>query len=166
MKTLVFALILFWSTAGAFACRCGSKPPVSDAVVQSDVVFIGRLTRLELVRRSPNELAANPSASLEIVVCEFSDVESFKGAADDKKHITIVTPSRDESCAYPFKIGMSYLVYAKVYDGELTTYICDRTRPIVTYPENQDFGVPFDKIKRDDVQVTEVPEIKKILGLK
>ena len=166
MKSVIVLFAIFSLPVIAFACRCGSKPPIVDAVAQNDVVFLGRLTRLEFVRRSESELAAKRDASIEVVVCEFSEVEAFKGAADEKKRITIVTSTTGAACAYPFQIGMWYLVYAKVRDGELTTYICDCTRLIVIFPENQDFGVPFDKIKRDDARETEVPEIKKVLGLK
>lgn len=165
MKYAVSCLLLVCVALPAFACRCGDRPAVAVALAQSALVFSGRVTKLEIAYRPAGEIGGK-AVFREVVVCEFSGVDALKGAADTDRKVTIITASESPACGYPFTIGTEYLVYATIRDGELWTDVCDRTRPLVIIPQDQDFGVPVEKLKFDDVRQTEIPKIKKILGSK
>lgn len=156
--SILFALVL--SAHVCVACSCGSKPTVAEAVANSELIFAGRLTKMEVVRRSVG-LIDGKEFYQELIICEFSSVDAFKGSIDVKEKVNVATSVAYSGCRFEFEIGTAYLVYAYTKDGELWTGRCDRTRSIITFPPGSD-----DESKMDDARKTEIPELKKILGIR
>ena len=165
MKCVITTLVLLYVTTVAFACRCGSRPTIEESLARSALVFVGRVTRLQIDYR-PCGIYDGHQGYSEVVVCEFSKVRTLKGEVDKTGSVVIVTDLGGPACEYPFKVGQEYLVYAEIRQGDLFTDTCTRTRPLVIWPENQDWGLPVEKLKKDDASETEIPTIKKILGIK
>ena len=165
MKHIFVILILCALVLRTSACSCGEKPTTVEAVARSAIVFSGVLTKLEVINRPEPKPDGNISHYGAILVCVFTEVEAFKGAANAKKEVTVMTPFGFAACRYPFEIGLPYLVYASVDDGELWTTACDRTRPVFISFEAKDSN-GYTRIERDDARSVEIPAIKKALGLK
>ena len=165
MRHIAALLALVLASPVAFACRCGNRPTIEDALSRSTLVFVGRVTKLQIDHRAAG-LYDGHQAYSEVVVCELSKVRALKGEADKKETVVILTNYGGPACEYPFKIGQEYLVYAEVREGELYTDVCCRTRPLVIWPEDQDWSLPVDRLKKDDAAESEIPSIRRIVGIK
>ena len=113
MPRFVIATLLLF--AGAYgsdveACSCAGGGPACAAVWRSDVVFVGR---------------AGAGASVGAV--HFTVERSVRGL--DVAEIDMA--NGPGMCAYPFKPGERYVVYAhrNPQTNQITTSICTRTRP-------------------------------------
>jgi hypothetical protein len=93
-------------------CTCRPIPPVSGALQQADAVFLGRADTLH------DQL-------------QFRIAKYWKGAKVDT--VVVIHNGAPTTCAYPFEVGRSYLVYARLVPAEtgavLLTTICTRTAP-------------------------------------
>ena len=102
-----------WSVP-ADACSCAGPGLPCEAVWRSDVVFSGRVVSLE--SRAPGT---------ETLGVEFAVIQNLRGP-----QLRTIVVANSGGCGYSFKIGESYLVYAKSFQGTLTTSMCTRTRPL------------------------------------
>ena len=92
------------------------RTAVSKAVKESNAVFVG-----EIMEQTRSRLRVKAE-------------KVWKGEVGDQ--IFLITHNWDDgdvgsidSCAYPFKVGTKYLIYADRVKGELVTSKCSRTRP-------------------------------------
>ncbi len=96
------------------ACSCITSGSVCDAAWQADAVFVGHIVSISSTGGRRVELAV---------------IEPFRGL--QLSQVTLVTGFGQADCGYPFEIGQSYLVYAhRTPEGQLSTSICSRTRPV------------------------------------
>jgi hypothetical protein len=104
--------------ADAHACACERRAAACAEYWTASAVFAGRV---ETVARVGNSSSPNR-------VITFRVLDAFKGVSARQ----LVIRSRTGACAYPFKQGREYFVYAyRSEDGAyLTTTICSRTSPI------------------------------------
>jgi hypothetical protein len=127
MKSILLAPILvLLSVESVSACWCQRevvdteakfRVAVSEAVKQSNAVFVG-----EIIEQNRSQLRVKVE-------------KVWKGEVGDQ----IILVTRDwqdgdrgsiDSCAYPFKVGTKYLIYADTVKGELVTSKCSRTHPV------------------------------------
>ena len=114
--------------AEARACSCLPPAPPSQALAQAAAVFEGRVT-------SGAEVAADPSLFISLRRYEVEVLRVWKGELGDAA--AVVTPSSSAACGRRFEIGERYLIYAsRGDDGELTDYLCSRTRPSASADED------------------------------
>jgi len=161
---LAVALVFLLSVGPLLACRCGERPSVTQATEACDLIFVGRVTKMVLEERPAGELNGR-QVFREVVVCEFTGLEVFKGPDIEAKHVSVETAPAVPACGFPFEIGNEYLVYAKLGARGFTTDICTRTRARYKAPPGQE-NVDIAKLKFDDAMITEVPAIQKELRKK
>lgn len=130
---------------------------------RSDAVFVGRVVQMAVEQRSEGNYR------YEVRVCHFQVSEGFKGIDDQKKELTIVTRMSGSACGFPFELGERYLVYASVYQGEMETNICRRTRALIQ-PKEEAVLVgrdnPFAKIEMDESGRIEAEQLRESLKKK
>ena len=102
-----------WSVP-ADACSCAVPGLPCEAAWRSDVVFSGRVVSLD-----------SPAPGTGIRGVQFAVIASFRGP-----QLRTIVVGSGGGCSYSFKVGESYLVYARHMQGMLTTSICTRTRPL------------------------------------
>jgi hypothetical protein len=122
------------------ACACSAAPPGKCPGLQKDdVVFLGRVTDLGVVKPSEAEAAgngsgakaggANANATMTIRY-HFHIDEKFAGP--DTQEIDVYSGGDDGDCGYRFKKGVRYLVFTEQgTEGRLFATICNGTRPAV-----------------------------------
>lgn len=109
----LFTLFLFLSPIG-LACDCAGEMSVSQALKNSDAVFMGEVLSTETID--------------DVVVTSFKMETSFKG---DITEFVDLTDHKWDTCRFPFEIGKRYFVYAKIPDdGVLDVNSCGRTKEI------------------------------------
>lgn len=116
-----FALLAAWLLAApprVAACDCDRGAPC-QAFYEASAVFVGKVESIS--RGSGGDLVSRH--------VHFEVVESLRGAAAQLLDIDTGWGGTDD-CAYPFKVGETYLVYAQpVPDGSrLRTDLCTRTK--------------------------------------
>ncbi len=161
-SVIILSFTLLASAAPVLACRCGDRPSVKEAVARSELIFVGRVTKLSIDYRPAG--ISGRQTYVEIVMVEFSDSEVFKGPAAKDGRTSVITPSSGPACGYAFQIGEQYLVYATHADGEFRTDICERTRRRFIVPQDQDM-TDITKVVVDDAMKTEIPEIRRNLRI-
>lgn len=98
------------------ACSCIEAPAVSEAVDQSDAVFLGTVTSIK-------KHASNREVTIDVK-------ESWKGI--ESKTLTVYTGFNSADCGLTVDTGKNYLFYATnssedAGDVVLTSSICSRT---------------------------------------
>ena len=89
------------------ACDCNPMPSIKDALIGSDLVFLGHVAASEEVRVTQEESLSQRTMIRYMIVRE----QMFKGSAHD----TIYMYSGEDpvmNCGFRFELGMSYIVYA------------------------------------------------------
>lgn len=125
--TMAFLLLAF-APSIIHACSCIS---VGNGCTRgwdtsAGVVFLGKVTE-KIDQARPNAAGVvDLSAGYAV---HFSIEESFYGGAEARSDTVVYTGSGGGDCGYPFVVGTSYLVYAGVHDGRLSTGICNGTQP-------------------------------------
>ena len=127
VTNVTFGLLLFPKPAAA--CSCAGTSSTPDAVRSSDLVFLGLVVSVS----SPDRMTTRTNADGSVTVSStsqptpvrFSVVRTFRGAATES--ITMLS-SANSSCDFRFVLGESWLVYASVRDGIVSTHKCTRTR--------------------------------------
>lgn len=120
------ALCISLIASEAFACRC-KEVSVDEGLRRSHVVFVGRLTKMEMVHRSTQNPGDPPQVFL-FILCTFTGAEILKGEEVKDKTISVLTSPHGPACGYPFTMDQEYLVYAISRDADFETGICDRTK--------------------------------------
>lgn len=112
---LTLALVLgFGLSDMAIACSCAPPPPPAQARDAADSVFSGTV------------LSVTPGKNgLDV---EIQVDRSWKKARCGT--VVVQTPSDSAMCGYGFEVGKSYLIYADMQKGKLSTNLCSRTRTI------------------------------------
>ena len=124
MKKIWLILALLLCPTTSLACGCFQLDPnqtiaqaLKEARKSADAIFSGKV--VEVVRE--------PRGSAGYNVVRFEVEESWKGVNADG--VSLASPLT--SCAFPFKAGERYLVYAyRSNQGELDTSVCSRTRKL------------------------------------
>ena len=100
----------------AFACSC--MPPPSHVVPthREDAVFVGIVIASE---------AAERRGELDFKI---GVIDAFKGVT--VKEVTVRESEHTAACGYPFRVGESYLVFARHRHGLYYSGICSRTQPL------------------------------------
>jgi len=133
----VFLIIFLGCIGRGHACSCLPTPPVDEAFESSNLVFLGKVTQLELTK----EVAPGSPPAAILVTIKAQEV--FKGTLYKGKYdesFKIRTGLDSALCGYSFYIAQAVLVYA--YDvaeeGYVGTHICTRTSDAVTPQAQQD----------------------------
>ena len=113
--------------SSAEACSCGGTISSSVAFNGADVVFVGRVARLE-GPKSWSRVNADGSISggpgTEPPVATFEVAHVFRGP--HSRHVVVIGDGT--SCDQPFKQGEAWLVYARTREGRVTAEKCGLTR--------------------------------------
>ena len=118
MRVLSLSLMLILAAlitpSSLLACSCAGEERPKEALSESDAVFTGRAVR-ERIADGMRELS-------------FDIQTVWKGALS--RSVIVMAPVSGAMCGYPFKLGPTYIVYARRLPLGLHTGLCDRTRPI------------------------------------
>src|SRR5262245_17418033 len=147
LRTYILAALtsFAFACAAATACDCVGEPAPKVLFASADVVFVGRVTNVELPGRWLTTTSTPPSGcgftakweGLDIFYCESENAivtleveRSWKG--DVKEQLKVFTPPQVAACGVRFLVGSEYIVYAnlRASDGVLTTESCDGTRHV------------------------------------
>lgn len=135
----------------ARACSCAGVPSVEEGLRGSDAVFSG-----EMVRGGVQD--PDPEDGTMIGGIEFRVDRSWKGVSGDSAVVYgQATPYygkleegqmyTENSCAYLFEKGRSYLIYASRYEDGFQVGGCDRTAPLASADRDLDaLGSPTDRL--------------------
>jgi hypothetical protein len=93
----------------SYACKCVGPQSVEREMDRSQAVFSGQVIEL-LNQKSQQKIL-------------FEVNESWKGVSESQ----VILVSVLSDCSVNFYQGGEYLIYAREYEGELTTNICSRT---------------------------------------
>ncbi|MCY3883401.1 MAG: hypothetical protein OXG24_00635 [Gammaproteobacteria bacterium] len=101
------SLLLLLSATTTLACYC-FHPTVEEDFRDSDLVFSGKVTRIELIRDERQiKWGEIEIGTLEI---EFEVDQTWKGTSGSKA--TVITEIEESACGYTFDIAESYAVFA------------------------------------------------------
>lgn len=121
------------SPAPAYACSCAGPETVEAALQSKSHIFAGTVTKID--KRSGLRLPWGSYFSGDPVSITFHVTEVWKGGPESQ--LTVRTAMGSESCGIEtFQVGQPYLVYAHKYNGELSTNICERTKPLASAAED------------------------------
>lgn len=125
----VMALACALAPRAAGACTCAGPMSFEQAWSESEAIFVGVVTSIDLVGEDPHwpELRVH-----------FDVSASWRGVTGPTA--LIATAASGAACGYDFEIGREYLVYADVWSsvevGTFATHLCHRTHP--TFPNDPD----------------------------
>lgn len=131
LLTLFFCALLPHRTS---ACDCGDPGPPCKAFANTPVVFAAQVVKIATISEK------GPSGDSYEDRLVFLEVErSYRGSVG--KTAEVVTGSASTECAYDFRQGEHYLVYAYPHpqSGKLYTGICQRTRPLSEAGDDLDY---------------------------
>jgi hypothetical protein len=110
-------LFVLSAPARAFACSCMTAASPCSAIGAPGAIFIGTPVAVEP--------AVGPLRTNRLRF-RFTVERSIQGVAT--RTVNVETAADSAACGYPFKTGVSYLVYAHVSDaGSYSATICSRT---------------------------------------
>ena len=116
----------------AHACRCIPPPPPLEELAQSDAVFSGTVTAVEV---DATGLVPVKIATVVVAQCWKGDVAGT---------IRISTPASGAACGSGFEAAVRYLIYAEDVGGRLHTNLCTRTTLLELAQEDLDaLGEPL-----------------------
>lgn len=108
-----------------YACKCATPGPPSEELLNSDLVFSGRVISIQSID-GVDGAASDPDPEVPdfgVYSIEF-DVETvWKGTVLETMYLT--TNRDSASCGFTFAEGTSYVVYAQ---DDLIVHRCSRTR--------------------------------------
>ena len=136
-RTFFLILILIFSITEAFACSCTEtneslSKKVKKAFTQADLIISGKVVEIKIVNKARMKSSADP------IIYKFEITKTIKGNIE-REIIEIVSETSGASCGYTFKLGKSYLVYARksTHFAEMTknefdfvTNLCDRNQKL------------------------------------
>lgn len=133
---------LWLSAPPAAACSCVAPEPGTtdeELVAEHDAVFTGT--------------AFDSRDDDTRWVFDVYDVE--KGAVDSPQDI--YTPPDEASCAYPFRVGGTYRVFATESDGRLNVNLCGPTEELSSGP-----ATPVEPVRPVAPEFPEFPEFPEV----
>jgi len=145
MSARFFAAVIVTALGGivgpglAEACSCGGRVSAAAALGQTDLVFVGAVAHVD--GRKPRSMV-NADGSVRVGSLTGSPVTTFniehiyRGGA--RQQVVIVGDG--SNCDVPFARGETWLVYARVRDGRVTTGKCTRTRLRAQAEASQDLA--------------------------
>lgn len=109
-------------------CMC-IDVPLEEHIAKTDVVFSGIVIALDTVevRYLPTEYSSTFETRIEVRSTILSQ-GAYKSAVQDT--VKVVTAAYSTICGYSFTVGTTYLIYAYLRDGVLSTSICSATKPL------------------------------------
>jgi hypothetical protein len=118
MKRYIIPLIFLIALSNNFlyACSCSSPQSPEKEFLSADVVFTGKVVKIEQANNLAGELVINAT---------FEVIKPYKGSND--KLITVNTAPHGKSCGISFEQNKQYLVYASINLGKLSANSCGRT---------------------------------------
>jgi len=145
MVSMLLVSVAALASAGpAEACSCVTSGAACEAYWQSGAVFVGRVTSVASApaQKGRAQFLRSRRVTLEVI-------EAFSGVAG--RTIEVSTGSGGGDCGFPFKEGMTYVVYGSPgeSDGSLLVSACSRTRALsdassdLTYARAVASGVPL-----------------------
>src|SRR5438552_13526480 len=107
MRSRILSLVILVAK-GALGCSCsGERPPCAEFGAAS-AVFLGNVLSIEPhSSKGPNESLRYSYLDRRVT---FEIIEWFHGATEGK--VSVITGMGNGDCGYPFRAGMTYLVYA------------------------------------------------------
>ncbi len=128
-RTLIVVLFALTAPAVSWACACSEAPagtcPHFEA---SDTVFLGTVTQITEVPTTKAQVADQSATATPILRYQFRIDEHFGGSDSDA--IEIYSGGDDGDCAFRFKQGEQYVVFAqRESQGRLFATQCNGTRP-------------------------------------
>ncbi len=144
MRHLMFLLsivtFLVVANQTANACFCGGGGSPCDSYGSASAVFVGTVVSVREKERPKDVATARREEDAGLseygsTFYKFSVEQPYLGVAGTE--VEIVTGYT--TCAYPFKIGQRYLVYAHRSKTNLTTSTCTRTKPFSQADEDLAF---------------------------
>jgi hypothetical protein len=128
-RTLIVVLLALLAPAASWACACSEETPGTCPHFEAgDVVFLGTVTQVTEVPTNAAEAAAQSSTATPILRYQFHIDEKFAQADTDQ--IDIYSGGDDGDCAFRFKQGDQYVVFAqRESQGRLFATQCNGTRP-------------------------------------
>jgi len=116
-------VLIVGSCTSAFACSCAIPGPiVEEALQNSDVVFIGQCIAGKLKKvKDPN------TGERYLIDFTFKIEEQIKRLSKHEQ-VVVETGIGHGDCGYPFRLGVSYLVFGHHENESLVTHICTRNR--------------------------------------
>jgi hypothetical protein len=124
LATLLFFASVLWP-ASVDACSCATEGLPCGAAWSADAVFVGHVVSIETLT-TPGNLTSRRHVELAVL-------EAFRGV--QLSQLSLVAGGTN--CDYPFRMGETYVVYAyRSADGQLSTSICARTRPVAEATED------------------------------
>jgi hypothetical protein len=110
----------------SLACSCTPPPSPLQELAESDAVFSGTVTTVEL----------DESGLVPVRRIKFDVAQCWKGGIGSQ--IEIRTRDSEAACGRHFTFGVEYLVYAAGTATSLHTHLCDRTRRLAFAQEDLD----------------------------
>jgi predicted glutamine amidotransferase len=109
-------------------CTC-IDVPLQEHIAKTDVVFSGIVIAQDTVEVQflPTEYSSTFKTKIEVRNTILSQ-GAYKGAVSDT--VNVVTAASGAACGYSFTVGNTYLIYAYIRDGVLSTSICSATKPL------------------------------------
>jgi hypothetical protein len=128
-RTLIVVLFALLAPAASWACACSEETPGTCPHFEAgDVVFLGTVTQVTEVPAAPGQTAAQSATATPILRYQFRIDEKFAQA--DADQIDIYSGGDDGDCAFRFKQGDQYVVFAqRESQGRLFATQCNGTRP-------------------------------------
>jgi 5-hydroxyisourate hydrolase-like protein (transthyretin family) len=125
---LVAAAVLLAFAERTDACSCITGAPICETFWKTSVVFAGEVLE---IRDAPEPIG---EALFGRRVVRFRVEKSWRGEVAGEVQVRTGTGGGD--CGYNFERGVTYLVYANVREGRLSTGICNRTKPLAEAGED------------------------------
>ncbi len=114
MRTF-FLLLLLVSSNMIHACGCNYLGSITDSqYVSYDYIVTGTIKSIEIEK-----------FKMTFVI---NVEQSFKGTTEDS--LTIETNSSSLMCGLPVKTGQKWLLFARIYNGKLSTSLCTRSKKL------------------------------------
>lgn len=121
---IIAAVLLCLSPRDAGACSCPQPGTPEQLLAESVLVFEGRIlsvTDFPIAGPSPVSTSLATENQFEVI-------RAWKGTKSGAR-VTVRTASRLSSCAEPWRVGDSILVYATKFEGQLLTGYCYGAKP-------------------------------------
>ena len=118
ITVILFGLLVALGVESGGACSCTEYPTFSRAVIESDAVFSGTVSHIEVI----------DGEFLKQVTLVLHDC--WKGELADT--LLVATELSEAACGYPFELDEDYLVYAmdSAHADGLWTHLCWRTHEL------------------------------------